>query len=188
MNQRELLERVFGLNADKWLRFARGVLRNREDAEDVIQDAAHRALGCKRTFPTEEEARMYLARIVTNLSFEAYKTRKRERTTLVSVDDDISTASNFETPQALMEQREKDVEENRLLSILATALGRLPAKEYEALRLTLMRIEPTSLREASQSNGIPFSTLRHRRIEGLRRLRRCLRRAIRNQAPNLAVD
>ncbi len=179
MERADIIGRILGQNGGKWLQFARRVLRNRADAEDVLQDAVQRALGCKRDFSTDDEARKYLARIVTNLSFEIYKNRKRERNRQVCVDDDFPSVSGIPTPDAQLEQQENEIEESTMLSALNEALNRLPPREYQALRITVMDCEGSSIREAGASSGIPFSTLRHRRIEGLRRLRKYMHRALR---------
>ena len=186
MQRADVIERILGEHGGKWLRFARRVLGNFADAEDVVQDAVQRVLRCKRDFVTEEETRMYLARIVTNLSFEIYRHRKRERARQVCIEDELPSASNTPTPQASLEQLEMDAEKNRMLAVLDEALRRLPPREYEALRITVMDSEATSIREAGISRGIPFSTLRHRRVEGLRRLRRHLQRALRVRSQRTA--
>jgi len=78
-----------------------------------------------------------------------------------------------------MVQLEKDTERLRAASFLQEGLARLPFKQYEALRMTLLETGRISMRGAGVENGIPYSTLRHRSIQGIRRLRRHIHRAIR---------
>ncbi|PYV14406.1 MAG: hypothetical protein DMG07_12070 [Acidobacteria bacterium] len=59
-------------------------------------------------------------------------------------------------------------------------LAHLPAKQYEALRLTLFERPHTSIRDAGLERGIPYSTLRHRSVQGIRRLQKFVRRALRS--------
>ena len=68
-----------------------------------------------------------------------------------------------------------------MLDLLDEGLKRLPLKQYEALRLTILESRGLSIRDVGMTNGIPYSTLRHRTKQGLRQLRRFLERKRRIQ-------
>lgn len=171
-----LVERVLQRNGEKWFKFVLRVVGNYEDAEDALQEGVRRVLGCDRVFRLEEEARMYLARSISNAAFETYKCRKRQRQRQIAVTGSLLLAGRVADPQSFIEQREAEEERERQLSMLREILSRLPAREYHALRITVLESNGGSIRDAGLANGIPYSTLRHRRNEGLRRLRKYLAR------------
>lgn len=183
----EYLEAILEHNGEKWLKFVLGVVGNREDAEDALQEGLRRVLGCNRAFITEDEARMYLARSISNTAFEIYKCRKRERAHQIPIPSDLLVDGRVCDPQSLMEEREKEDEHDRLLSALDEAMVRLPVREYEALCITVLETNRGSIRDAGIAHDIPYSTLRYRRIEGLRRLRKYLARALRRAPCSLRL-
>ncbi len=180
-----LVERILHCNGEKWFKFVLRVVGNYEDAEDVIQEGVRRVLGCERHFGVEEEARMYLARSISNAAFETYKCRKRQRQRQVAVTGNLLSVGRASDPHSFIEQRETEEEQERLLSLLHEALSCLPRREYQALCITLLESNGGSIRDAGVANGIPYSTLRHRRNEGLRRLRKCLARLRRRPSVRL---
>ncbi len=182
------LESIMEDNGEKWFKFVLRVVGNREDAEDAVQEGVCRVLSCDRVFATEEEARMYLARSISNTAFEIYKYRKRQRARLGPTSANLIAAPGKCNPHTLMEDVEREVERRVLLSALNEALVRLPVREHEALSWTLLEGDGgSSIREAGAARGIPYSTLRHRRNEGLRHLRKYLIRLLRSRVPHLVL-
>jgi len=51
------------------------------------------------------------------------------------------------------------------------------------LRMTMLDPGTVSIREAGAGNGIPYSTLRHRTMQGIHRLRLHLHRSLRAAGP-----
>jgi RNA polymerase sigma factor (sigma-70 family) len=163
----------------KWYRFVLRMVGNQADAEDVLQEAAQRVLLCGHSLPSEDQVRMYLSRAICNLAIEAYKRRKRERTKQTQFIEDFC-APNETSPYLLLAEREECDERLRLLGIMHKGLSKLPVKQYEALRMTFLEPNDSSIRDCSQTTGIPYSTLRHRSMQGLRSLRRFIHRALRS--------
>lgn len=164
---------------DKWFRFVLRMVQNPADAEDVLQEGFCRVLACRKLFQNEEQARMYLARTISNTAIETYHARIRERRIhLPAHDHQLPDHQRF-TPQMLLESKEDADKNSRLMGLLEHALSRLPPKQYEALRMTVMDGSGYSIRDVGELNGIAYSTLRHRRNQGLRRMRRYLSRALR---------
>ncbi len=185
---RSVLGSVVHNNGRKWLGFILAILKNESDAEDVIQEAVRRVLTRDLSFQTEDQVRMYLGRAIGNAALELYNCRKRERMKQLPVNEEMLPPANASTPFACMEESEKSGEREQLLELLNEGLKRLPAKQYEALRLTILDSRGLSIRDVGVTNGIPYSTLRHRSKQGLRLLRNFLNRQSRMQKAGLRIQ
>ncbi len=173
---RKVLGSIIRTNAGKWLRFILAILKNEADAEDVIQEAVRRVLARDLSFGSEDQVRMYLGRAIGNAALELYNCRKRERMRRASINEQILLPANVSSPFACMEESEKTDKKERMLNLLDQGLMGLPSKQYEALRLTILESRGLSIRDVGMTNGIPYSTLRHRSKQGLRQLRKFLQR------------
>lgn len=174
-NLRETLGSILDHNGGKWLRFIAAILKNQADAEDVVQEAVRRILARNVPFYSEEQVRMYLGRAISNAALERYNARKRERMRQIPVMEHILLSTGLPGPYDCMEEQERSVEREQMLCRLQEGLARLPSKQHEALRLTIIESSGLSIRDISMNNGIPYSTLRHRSKQALRSLRRYLR-------------
>jgi RNA polymerase sigma factor (sigma-70 family) len=179
-NLSSMLESIMHRNSEKWLKFILRILKNEADAEDVIQEAVRRVLSRNRGLPCEEEARMYLGRAIGNAAFELYNCRKRERIRQMPIQESLVSMGDC-GPYKYLEEIETSAQKDRMLSLLNDGLMQLPSKEREALRLTILESHGLSIRDIGMSNGIPYSTLRHRSKQALRRLRRFLERSLKNK-------
>jgi RNA polymerase sigma factor (sigma-70 family) len=169
-------------NSGRWIRFILAILKNKEDAEDVLQEAVRRVLAHNRPLPSQEQVKMYLSRTIGNTAFELYKHRKRERINHVPIREHIFLSAGTRRQDSVIEEREQTAERERRLHFLRQGLKHLPVKQYEALRLTILDSRGCSIRDAVAASGIPYSTLRHRSKQGLRTLRRYVERQLRQQA------
>jgi RNA polymerase sigma factor (sigma-70 family) len=158
------------------------ILKNEEDAEDVLQEAVRRVLTCNRPLLSPEQARMYLGRAIANTALELYNIRKRERRKYMPVKENLLPSADTSSPYACMEKTEKEEERERLLRILHKGLLILPLKQREAVCITILDSRGLSIRDAGSAYGIPYSTLRHRSKQGLRHLRRFLQRELRSRS------
>ncbi len=129
---------------------------------------------------SEDQVRKYLGRAVANTAIEAYYSRKRDRVRNVVLQEDMTAGCNVVTPQTILEECENRTRREFMEKALGEALGRLSSKQYEALRITMLEPGATSIREAGAMSGIAYSTLRHRSMKGLSRLRRFVQRALRS--------
>jgi RNA polymerase sigma factor (sigma-70 family) len=179
LDVREVLAVLINRHSEKWLRFVRRMLRNSADAEDVLQEAVRRVLMTQRSFASEDQVRMYLSRAIGNTAIEFYHIRRRECLRHLPLQEHLIAYADSVDPQAHLEQVECAAERTRALKLLQEGLGSLPAKQYEALCMTILDPGEISIREAGAENGIPYSTLRHRSVQGIRRLRSYLHRATR---------
>lgn len=181
-NLRSALETLFARNGEKWRRFIMTIVKNREDAEDVLQEAIQRVLVRNRPLPSQDQVRMYLGRAIGNAALEFYNTRMRERRKHLPIQEQLVRQAQVEGPDSLMEEGESRARKEYLLKILRRELRRLPEKQVQALRLTLLDRRGLSIRDAGAAHGIPYSTLRHRSRQGLKRMRRRLERALEARA------
>jgi len=175
----EVVAGVIQRHGAKWLRFVVRVLGNEADAEDVLQEAVRRVLVRNRVLPTEDQVKKYLGRAITNTAIELYYNRKRDRTRHVALQENSLPGSSA-TPQMILEEHEESAEREFMVQALHEALNRLPPKQYEAVRMTILEPGITSIRDAGALNGIAYSTLRHRSVQGLLRLRKFIQQALRS--------
>ena len=175
------LETVIENNGGKWLQFIVGVLRDEADAEDVLQEAVRRVLTRNRSFPSEEDVRMYLGRAIGNTAFEVYNNRKRDRRRNTPIQESILLHDNTYSPDSGMVEKEENHRKDRMLKLLDKGLGQLPEKQEEAIRITILEADGLSLRNVGSIHNIPYSTLRHRHKKGLERMRRFLERSLENE-------
>jgi RNA polymerase sigma factor (sigma-70 family) len=176
---RTALSAIVHRNSGKWIQFVLAILKNREDAEDVLQEAVRRVLTHNRPLPSQEQVKMYLSRTIGNTAFELYKNRKRERMKYVPIREHVFLPAGTRRQDTVIEEREQTAEKERLLRLLRRGLKHLPVKQYEALRLTILDSRGCSIRDAVATSGIPYSTLRHRSKQGLRTLRRYVEHELR---------
>jgi len=175
----ETLGAVFARHRQRWFRYLIRFLGDPSDAEDVIQESVWKVLARRRSFLSEDELRMYLGRTISNTAVELYHARKRERAAHSPVEAVWCAGSAGGAPDGLMELTEDSRVQEMALGCLRAGLDSLPPKQHEAVRLTYLTPGLGSIREVGAALGIPSSTLRHRAIQGVRRLRRYLSRALR---------
>jgi RNA polymerase sigma-70 factor (ECF subfamily) len=178
---RTALESVIDHNGGKWLRFILAILKNEADAEDVFQEAVRRVLARNRSLLSREQVRMYLGRAIGNTALELYNNKKREYKKHVPIREHLLLPVNACSPYDLMEEREKNAEREHLLRMLREGMIRLPMKQREAVRLTILESRGLSIRDLGITYGIPYSTLRNRSSQGLRSLRKFLERVLKNR-------
>lgn len=179
LDPRDVLAALMTDHGEKWRRFVQRMLRNPADAHDVMQEAVRRVLSTERRFDTEDDVRMYLARAIGNTAIEFYHQRARELTRKVPLWEHLVASGDSGSPEEQMVERERAARRAELLEVVRAGLTRLPAKQYEALRMTMLDPGTVSIREAGVGNGIPYSTLRHRTMQGIQRLRLHLHRSLR---------
>jgi RNA polymerase sigma factor (sigma-70 family) len=179
LNLPSVVETLMLCHRGKWLRFVQRMVQNESDAEDVLQEAVLRMLLRDRQFCSAEQARMYLGRIICNTAIELYHSRRRHRRRYRPLEEQLVAGPECAPEQSMGETEAAHIRA-RMLDLLGQGLASLPVKQYEALRLTIMNPGTVSLRDAGVEHNIPYSTLRHRCVQGLRRLRRYLLREMRN--------
>ena len=132
---------------DSAANLARWLLRNRSDAEDVVQEAMMRAYRFFNTF-RGGDARAWLLQIVRNSCFSWLE--KNRPSELAAEFDEELHQHTISTPESLVTQAD---ERNRLM----LALEALPARYREVL--VLRELEGCSYKEISEVTEIPIGTV-----------------------------
>jgi RNA polymerase sigma factor (sigma-70 family) len=176
----DVVAELVSRHGSKWFKHVMRIVGNPDDAEDVLQESVRRVLERRLPLQSETAVRMYLARTITNRAIELYHLRRREQKRRLPLEDCAKTHLGH-SAHCVLEEREHSAERERLLDLVHEGLARLPPKQYEALRLTVLERPRTSLRDAGLEQGIPYSTLRHRSVQAVRNVQKFVRRALRNR-------
>jgi RNA polymerase sigma-70 factor (ECF subfamily) len=149
---------------DSAYNLARWLLRNAEDAEDVVQEAYLRAFKYSRGFHGGD-ARAWLLAIVRNTAYNWLR-KRRTRELSDPFDERIhADAEGEDDPERLLLRKAER-------ELVAQALGELPVHLREIL--VLREWEDLSYREISEVMGMPIGTV----MSSLSRARGRLRRAL----------
>lgn len=136
-------------------RLAFSYLRSVADAEDICQDSFVRLMNYQGDFPTDEDCKRWLIRVVINLSKNRLKYRKTH-------------AEPMELPCEIAD----DFTEKSAESELVQMMKKLPA-EYAAV-IHLFYYEGYSAKETAQILGISVTAVTSRLSRGRRRLKQLL--------------
>lgn len=147
-------------------RLAYWLMRNEDDAEDVVQEASLRAFRYFSTF-TGGNGRAWFLRIVRNTC-----SNFRRRRVHVPIDafdeEEYGSDESASDPEALLLQR-------AAAGTIDRALDHLPGRFRKLL--VLREVEGLSYRELGETLGIPLGTV----MSGLSRARKALRSAVNDQ-------
>ena len=147
-------------------RFARGLMRNEQDAEDAVQDAALRALRHFRTFGGGN-ARAWFLTIVRNTCCDRRRGGFEGRTD--PFDEELHSGRHTRSdPEAVLLAADT-------AALITRVLRDLPARSRELL--TRRELESLSYRELADVMGIPMGTV----MSGLSRARDAFRHALDNE-------
>ncbi len=174
-------EELVARNERRIFRLAQNITRNREDAEDVLQESFVKAFAHLDRFQGDSRFSTWLTRIAINQAL--MKLRKR-RANHFSLDAPMETEKGS-LPREIVawdptpEQRYSQVE---LREILAKALGQLSP----ALRVVfqLRDIEELSTEETAEALGISISAVKSRALRARLELREQLNHFFRPAAGN----
>ncbi|SMF14755.1 RNA polymerase sigma-70 factor, ECF subfamily [Tistlia consotensis] len=138
-------------------RFARGLLRDVEAADDLVQDCIVRALTKEALYDPERSLRAWLFTLLRNLFVSRLRSaRLRHERPLEEGDAEPGVAAG-QTEQVLARQ-------------MLALLQRLPAEQREVL--LLVSVEELTYRETAEILGIPPGTVMSRLARGREALRR----------------
>ena len=144
-------------------RVAYGVLRRREDAEDVAQEAAVRAYRSFASLRNRDRFRGWLVRIAWRLALDRRRSDQRREARESAAWDEPSPSRTAEDLAAARQTQER----------VFRALDALP----ESLRIVvvLAAIEGHGMREVAALLGLPEGTVKSRLHDARRRLLETLR-------------
>jgi RNA polymerase sigma-70 factor (ECF subfamily) len=134
--------------------------RNREDAEDLVQETLERACGSFHRF-SGEHAKAWLHRIMTNAFINGYRKRQRDpQVVLVGGLEQLPVSEQRGPVPPEARAAETQVLERMPAPELLAALDSLPPEFRRALLLT--DVEGLSCRETAQVMGTPIGTVMSR--------------------------
>jgi RNA polymerase sigma-70 factor, ECF subfamily len=150
-------ERVVLVHLDSAYTLARYLLRDEHDAQDVVQDAALRALRHFAGF-RGGDARAWLLTIVRNCCYSFQRKQRRQRTVPL---DEADTAVAVESADAAMVQAGEQARIQR-------AVAALPPEFREVI--VLREIEAMSYADISAIMAVPVGTVMSRLSRARKRL------------------
>lgn len=162
MQEKDRFEQLVLPHVDSAVNLARWLLRNRDDAEDVVQEAMLRAYRFFERFHGGD-ARAWLLQIVRNTCYSwLEKNRASELTT--EFDEELHQRPSL-TPEALASQADERQQLMEALELLAPR-----AREVIVLR----ELEDCSYKEIAEITGIPIGTVMSTLSRARERLQRIL--------------
>ena len=164
------------LSANTVFHLARRVLRNNEDAEDVVQESFKQAFIHLNRFNGDSRFSTWLSRIAINAAL--MKLRKKHRQWDVSLDEPAETGElgsriDIEDQGLNPEQLYGQMEQRRILS---EAINELTPGTRKAIELR--ELGERSTEETAQIMGISITAVKARVFHGRRRLRERLKQFV----------
>jgi RNA polymerase sigma-70 factor (ECF subfamily) len=161
---------------DSLYNFARWLVRDQNEAEDLVQETYLKALRGFGSFQPGTNFRAWIYRILRNTFLSSRSTVERRMT--VAMDEEEGSPAlptTFSTPESLLIERSGN-------DAVQCAIEQLPVIFREVI--LLCDVEDASYREIAEILSIPIGTVMSR----LARARRAVREAVRNQEVLHAAD
>ena len=150
-----------------------GMVRNREDAADISQDAFVKAYQKIDSFRLESSFYTWLYRIAMNLAIDFLRKRKRRGTSEFDEsiaaresDGTIAESHNSTSPGKALERKQ-------LYKQIMDALEQLPADQKQVI--LLREVEGLAYKEISDIMGIPEGTVMSRLFYARKKMQKLLR-------------
>jgi RNA polymerase sigma-70 factor (ECF subfamily) len=149
-----------------------GMVRNREDARDITQDAFVKAYDNLQRFRLESSFYTWIYRIAMNLSIDHLRRRKRKGTT--EFDETIANRDEHGGIDEIHNQESpsKALERKRLYDRIMTAMQDLPEDQRQVV--LLRELEGLSYKEIAEVMEIPEGTVMSRLYYARRKLQKAL--------------
>jgi RNA polymerase sigma-70 factor (ECF subfamily) len=156
-------------SANTVFHMARRMMRNNEDAEDVVQESFQQAFIHLKSFNGNSRFSTWLSRIAINAAL--MKLRKKHRLWDVSLDESAETEESYSrievddqgpNPEQLYVQKERE-------RILSQAMNELTPGMRKAIELR--ELDERSTEETARIMGISVSAVKARVFHGRRKLR-----------------
>jgi len=163
-------------SANTVFRVARRIMRNDEDAEDIVQESFQRAFVHVKSFKGDSRFSTWLSRIAINAAL--MKLRKKDHLRHVSLDESgepeqpsshIDVEDQGPNPEQLYAQKERQ----RILSEAMSDLTPGMRKAFE-----LRELDERSTEETARMMGISVGAVKARLFHGRRKLRERLKRYV----------
>ena len=151
------------------------IIRNTEDAEDVLQDSWMRGFIHIRSFDGRSEFSTWLTRIAVNSALTMIRSRRNHRE--VSLDDSVDPddCRAIEVPEPSRNPEEVCIETERL-RLAQQAISRLPLKLRAAIEIR--ESNGGSVSEVAMRAGVAIPTMKSRLFRAKLRLRESVSRLL----------
>ena len=150
---------------------AQRMTKNREDAEDAVQESFHKAFVHLARFEERSQFSTWLTRIVMNESLMLLRRRREDLEVLPESPDDGENSA----PEAFVDQSpspEESCWRRERKQLLAKAINRLGPKIRRTI--FLRHIEERSAEETAEILGTSIGAVKARVFQGRRKLRRTM--------------
>ena len=171
----EAQAQLFATHTPKLYRIAFNVLRNKEDAEDAVQDAWCRAYFRLHTFRGRSSLSTWLTRIVIN---SALMIRRRSNCQLLTSLDEVSDDAG-RLRHCLVDERrtpEETCGDGEVKDLLVRQIQQLPPPTRTAF--LLRDVDELSTSESMRRLGVNKSALKSRVLRARRRIARNMRQLL----------
>src|SRR5256885_13145247 len=163
-------------------RIAQHITQNREDAEDVVQDAFLKAFQNLEQFQGQSKFYTWLVRIAVNEALMKLRRRRPERT--VSLDEEVKTEDDS-LPRAVADwspNPEQMYNQAELRDILTRTIQGLPAGFRTVF--VLRDVEGLSTEETAEALGLSIPAVKSRLLRARLQLRERLSRHFKKKKNN----
>lgn len=169
----EAVRHLVSANNQRLFRTAWSILRNRHEAEDVLQSSYAKALGAIGAFEGRSSLTTWLTRIAINEALARKRSQERRRRHLEA--EGVQVLENYREQLAkgsAAPNPEAEAAREQLRSILERAIANLP--ENFRTVFVLHEIEGVSVEDAAQVLEIPTGTVKTRLMRARRKLQQAL--------------
>ncbi len=168
---REAFGTLVRRHQDRAFNLAYQMVRNREDALDISQEAFARAYASLASFKGDASFSTWLHRIVVNLAIDSL--RRRERRGATSYDDARGTSQEGEVEHSAPDDPATALETKQVRALLARGIAQLPPAQRAVL--VLREIEGMSYEDIARTVECNLGTVMSRLFYARRKLQQVLR-------------
>lgn len=172
LDPRKVIEKAWAGRFHKWRGYALALTGNWTDAEDVVQEALARTFSANPRLETERDASNYILVAVKTAALQLFERRRRLRP--LADEGPPRLEHPGPTPLDVALYREARDQRQELQERALEVLADLDDKQRQAVELLLLREPPLKLREVSEIQSAPISTVHSRLQAALRELGRAL--------------
>jgi RNA polymerase sigma-70 factor (ECF subfamily) len=159
-------------HAPRILHLAQHVTRNREDAEDIVQQSFQKAFVHLQKFEGRSSFSTWLTRIAINQALMCLRTNRRARAVLIDeLNAGKESALALQIPD-LGPSPERTYSQQEQGQILSSAMNQLTPGIRTAIQLR--ELDERSIKESAQMMGVSVAAAKSRVLRGRRKLRKTL--------------
>ena len=174
------LGRLYAWKYLSWLRYARRLVANEADAEDVVQDAACDSLRADPEVKSEGHANAYMFAAIRSKAHRDGRKRRAKGAQGSSWTRRKAREPSTPSPADIAIRLEEEEEARSLQELAKQAIGSLPEELREVLLLLFIREPQMKLREVAEAQGISISAISTRLSTATDTPLRCDDRKLRN--------